>query len=241
MARPIALAAAAALLFTALPAVAQESPAVGEVPGAFGGGSWSFQAGAFSDYRSKGASKTGGDPYAYGAVEWASASDVFYAGAEVSNIESSTGADTEIELAVGYRPEAFGYNWDFNAAHKSYLGARPGQEDQAWEFTSDVSRSIGPASGRLRFQYSPDSAGSTRSWTWVEARAGWKFTPDFRTTAAIGRREQVNGVDYTAWNIGATYRVNDNLDFDVRWYDTSEDGRSPTYDSQLVAGFNVYF
>ena len=41
--------------------------------------------------------------------------------------------------------------------------------------------------------------------------------------AAIGRREQDNSLDYTAWNAGVTYALTDNIDADLRYYATDAD------------------
>ena len=201
-------------------------------------GDWSFEFAAGTDNRSKGTSKSEGDPYGLAAIEW-SVSD-FYIAAEGESIDHSTGSQFEAEINAGWRPEAAGFEFDFNAAHKWYLDANPGTDDDAWEFTADVSRDLTErVDARLRFQYSPDSAGGTRSWTWVEARGRVRLTDQVRASAAVGRREQVNSRDYTAWNIGADFRINDWSRLDVRWYDTDVENPSTTYEEALVAVLTV--
>lgn len=227
MIRPALLAAAVLLLPTA--AAAQVT------------GDWSFAVGGGTDNRSKGISKTGGEAFAYALAEWATADDRFYVSGQAQRVDASNGAQVEIETGIGFRPEVAGYSLNLFAAHKWNPDADSGFDESAWEFTADVSRAIGPASARLRVQYSPDAIGPTESWTWVEARAGWRFTPRLAASAAVGRREQDGGVDYTAWNLGATYDLTDNVALDVRWYDTSERDLSATYEDALVAVVNVYF
>lgn len=202
---------------------------------------WSFAVGGGTDNRSKGVSKTQGEAFAYALAEWTTADERFYVSGQAQRVDASNGAQIEIETGAGFRPEVAGFDLNFYAAHKWNPDADAGFDDSAWEFTADVSRSIGPASGRLRVQYSPDAVGATESWTWVEGRAGWRFSPRLATSAAVGRREQENGVDYTAWNVGATYDLTDNVALDVRWYDTSERDRSATYQDALVAVVNLYF
>lgn len=227
------LALSLAMAAVALPAtaVAQDDP-----------DNWSFAVSVGTDSRSKGASKTEGEPFALAGVEWTDDSGAFYVVAEGENIDHSTGSQFEAEINAGWRPEAAGFEFDFNAAHKWYLDANPGADDDAWEFTADASRDLSErVDARLRFQYSPDSAGGTRSWTWVEARGRVRLTDRIRASAAVGRREQVNSRDYTAWNVGADFEINDWASLDVRWYDTDVENPSAQYDSALVAVLNLGF
>ena len=225
-------AVATALLACAVPAAAQQAAPAG---------SWSFAFGAATDNRSKGASKSDGEAYVWGEAEWESASGLFYAGPGFQTIKSSSGSELELEVGAGLRPEVAGFDLDLNLTHKYQVDAAAGYDDSAWELTGDVKRSIGPASGRLRLQYSPDGMGSTEAWTWVEARLGWDFTDKLEGTAAIGRREQDNSLDYTAWNAGFTYAVTDHLDAELRYYATDADVPGEQYADSLVAGISFAF
>jgi len=217
----------------ASPALAQEGP-----DGDTGG--WSFVVGAATDNRSKNASKSQGDPFVYGLAEWESADGLFYAGPGFETIKSN-GSELEVDLGFGVRPQALGFDIDLNATHKWQVDADPRTDDDAWEFTANVTRSIGPAEARLQLQHTPDGTGETERWTWVEARLGWEFTGKLSADAAIGYRDQVNNIDYTGWNAGVTYAVNDSLDVDLRWFDTDADEPGPQYEGALVAGVNLYF
>lgn len=225
-------AAALVLLACAAPAAAQDAAP---------GGDWSFAVGAATDNRSKGASKSDGDAYAWGKAEWESASGLFYAGPGFQTIRSSSGSELELEIGAGVRPGFAGFDLDLNLTHKYLVDAAAGYDNDAWEVTADVKRSIGPASGRLRLQYSPDGTGSTEAWTWVEARVGWDFTNRLKGTAALGRREQDNSLDYTAWNAGLTFALTDNLDADLRYYATDADVPGEQYSDSLVAGISLAF
>ena len=228
-----AAAAATALLALASTAAAQEA--------APASGSWSFAFGAATDNRSKDASKSDGDAYVWGEAEWESASGLFYAGPSFETIRSSTGSELELKVDAGLRPEIAGFDLDLNAAYKYQVDANPGADEDSWEFTADVKRSIGPASGRIRLQYTPDSTGSTEAWTWVEARVGWDFTDRLEGTASIGRREQDNSVDYTGWNAGFTYAVTDHIEAELRYHATDADVPGEQYADALVAGISFAF
>ena len=222
---------ATALLATAGAATAQDAPA----------GDWSFAFGAATDNRSKEASKSDGDAFVWGEAEWASASGLFYAGPSFETVRSSTGSELELKASAGVRPQLAGFDLDFNAAWKYQVDANPGADDDAWEFTADAKRSIGPASARLRLQYSPDSIGSTKAWTWVEARVGWDFTDKLSATASIGRREQDNSLDYTGWNAGLAYALTRNIEADLRYHATDADVPGEQYADALVAGISFAF
>lgn len=226
-------AAATALLACALPAAAQDA-----APAA---GSWSFAVGAATDNRSRDASRSDGEPFVWGEAEWNSASGFFYAGPSVETIKASTGSDLEVALNAGVRPEFAGFDFDLNVEHRWHVDADPGADADAWELTADVGRSIGPASGRLRLQYSPDGAGPTEAWTWVEAQVGWDLTDKLWASAAIGRREQDNGVDYTGYNAGVSYALTRNVEADLRWYGTDADVPGEQYADSLVAGVSFAF
>ena len=141
--------------------------------------------------------------------------------------------------AVG--PQVAGFDVTLEAAHKWQVDADPGADAEAWEFTADVSRSIGPASGRVRLQYSPDGTGATEAWTWAEARVGWAFPDKLEASAAIGRREQADSLDYTGWNAGFSYALTRNLEADLRYHATDADVPGEKYDDALVAGLSFAF
>lgn len=204
-------------------------------------GDWSFALGAATDNRSKDASKSDGEGFVWGQAQWNSASGLFYAGPSFETVRSSTGSELEMKASAGVRPQLAGFDLDLNAAFKYQIDANPGADNESWEFTADAKRSIGPASGRLRLQYSPDSIGSTKAWTWVEARVGWDFTDRLQGTASIGRREQQNSVDYTGWNAGLAYAVTRDIEFDVRYHATDAKVPGEQYANALVAGISFAF
>lgn len=225
-----ALTTAVLLTAAAAPALAQSSP----------GGDWSFEVGAGTDNRSKGTSKSENDPYVFGSALWQSGNGLFYAGPAVETIKSG-GSEVEAEFVVGYQPEAFGYEFDFNVAYKNRLAADAGYDDDTVEFSGAVSRAIGPAEARVQVQYSPDAAGSTEAFTWVEGRVGWTFNDRLDGTVALGRREQDNAPDYTAWNAGVTYALTDAIGLDVRYYDTNAVEFGRQYKEALVAEISYAF
>ena len=230
-----ATALAIACLAGATEAAARGTAALAEA------GRWSFVVGAGTDNRSKGISKSGGEAFGWGHAEWENGSGRFYAGSGFQTIKSASGAHLEGEIGAGLRPEFAGFDLDLNITHKFQVDAASTFDDNPWEMTADVKRSIGPASGRLRLQYSPDGMGGTEAWTWIEARAGWEFTRRLQGTAAIGRREQDNNLDYVAWNAGLTYALTNALEGQLRYYATDVDVPGEQYGDRWVARLSIAF
>lgn len=228
MIRPFAIASAVVL---AIPAGASAQSL----------GDWSFAIGAGSDNRSKDASKSQGDPFVFGLAEWSSEDGVFYAGPSFETIRSSTGSELELDVNGGMRRELAGFEVDLNIAHKWQIDADDGEDADAWEFTADITRAIGPAEAGVQIQHSPDGTGDTRAWTWVAASAGWEFTDRLTADASLGRREQDASVDYTGWNVGMTYAATPSVDLDLRYHDTDADPSNPQYASAVVASITAYF
>lgn len=210
------------------------------LPAAAQAQSWDVSVGAATDNRSKDASKSDGEAFVWGEALWNSADGFFYAGPAFETIKSN-GSNLEVEIGGGIRPQWAGFDFDLNATHKWRLDSNSGVDDDAWEFTADMKRSIGPASGRLRVQHSPDGAGSVKQWTWVSARAGWDFTEKLTASAELGYRDQTNSVSYTGYNVGVSYLLTKDLELDVRWHDTDADVPGEQYKGALVAGIAYAF
>lgn len=224
-----ALLAGATLSLSALPAHAQQQD-----------GRFVLGGEITTDNRSKNASKSDGEAAIAGSFQWESGDGFFYAGPAFETIKSG-GSEVEAEFNGGVRPQWGGFDFDFNVAHKWRLDANPGYDHDAWEFTADMKRSIGPASGRLQVQHSPDGAGSVKEWTWVAARGGWDFNEKLNVSAEIGYRDQTNSVSYTGWNVGGSYLITPNMELDVRYHDTDADEPGKQYAGALVAGINFSF
>lgn len=204
-------------------------------------GGWSFGAGVGSDNRSKNASKSDGNPFVWAEADWESPDGFFYGGPAFETIRSSTGSDLELSLNAGIRPQIGGFDLDLNVKHQWHVDADPGADGDAWEFTADLSRSIGPATAGLEVQHSPDGTGSVRSWTWVEGRVEWAFTPRLSGDVTLGRRTQNNGPDYTGWSIGAAWRLNRAAEIGLRYHDIDADAPGQQYRDAVVLELSTRF
>lgn len=200
---------------------------------------WSFEAGAGTDNRSKGASKSGSDPYVFGEVQWNTAAG-FYADAEIETIDAG-GSRMETELEAGWQFSAIGLDFDTSLSRKWRLDADEGQDDDTWEYQFDILRDFGSVDSRLRVEHSPDGLGSTRATTWVEARLRWPLADRLRASVTLGRREQDNAPDYTGGNAGIAWAVTDTTALDLRWHATDAGDQGSQFEDALVASVLVAF
>lgn len=196
---------------------------------------WQVTLGTATDSRSKMASKSEGKPFLAGTAT--ATLDAFTFTTAVETVQASTGADYEISTGLGYRRSIAGTDFTFNATHKFQPDADFGTDNTAWEFTADAQRAFGPIKTRLRLQYSPDGTGTTNAWTYVEVQGSLHLTTDLTASAALGRREQDNSLDYTGAHVGVTYALTPRLTADVRYVATDSPDPGPQYADTFVIGF----
>ncbi len=203
------------------------------------GSNWTYELGAGTDNRSKGASKSAGSLYVFGEAQW-NAANGFYADVEFETIDSS-GSHVETEAEAGWQYSALGLDFDTSASHKWRIGAVAGHDDAAWEYQFDVIKDFGAVDSRFRVEHSPDGLGSTERWTWVEGRLRWPLSERLKASVTLGLREQDSAPDYTGWNAGVAYAVTETTSLDLRWHGTDADDEGDQYKDALVASVLVTF
>lgn len=223
----------------ALILVAAAAVAAALLPAASAAQEFSGQVGVASEYVGKGVGKSNGEPSVFGSAEVESHG--FYASVFASTAELSNGADSEIITAVGWRPEAAGFDFDFQVMNRDLPGARPGTDSNYWEYQADASRKIGPVSTRLRVNYTPDGNGATREAWWVEAQGSVALSKSTKASAAIADRSADGGAEYVAWNAGVKHKLTDAVALDVRWYDTDGHSYGEAYEGRLVGSLSLSF
>lgn len=191
------------------------------------------QVGVASEYTGKGMGKSDGEPSINGSVEVSSGA--FYANVAASTAKLSQGSDAEIVSAVGWRPKAAGYSFDFSVMNRDLPGSRAGIDANYWEYQADASRKLGPVTTRMRINYTPDGFAATREAWWIELQGAVSVGPKTRASAAIADRTADGGAEYAAWNVGVKHKLTDKLSADLRWYDTDSHSLGDNYDGRLVA------
>jgi len=200
---------------------------------------WTVKATLASEYMSKGAGKSDGEPalqleaaYEFGKVE---------VGVWGSNATSSQGADAEVQLFVATEADAGPVAFEMRAMVKHAPGTQDGVQDSWLELRGEAEVEAAGNKLRLRVEYSPDNYAASKQAWWVEAQVSRKLSKDWKVSAAYGAREQDGGADYRAWNAGVTWKATDRLSLDLRWYDTDYHQGGDKYDGRVFASATVSF
>lgn len=202
---------------------------------------FSFNVGASSDYVFRGASQTDENPQIFAGVDttlWG----VGYAGAWVSNVDFNNGTDAEYDLYVGIKPQAGPFTLDLAVIYYGYINAPSGAPDQDYvEFKAAGSAPVGAATVGAAVFYSDDFFGETGPATYVELNAAVPVAEKFTVSGALGYQDVDYDGDYTTWNLGVSYAVNDVIGVDLRYHDTDEHDFGDIYDSRVVIGLKAVF
>lgn len=223
---PITLAAAIAAM-TAAPALAQDfSP--------------SFNVGAATDYVWRGVSQTDENPQLSAGVDttlW----NLGYAGAWISNVDFNNGTDAELDLYAGIKPQVGPVTLDLGVIYYGYINRPSGPDQNFVELKAAGSLPLGPATLGAAVFYSDDFFGETGQATYVELNGSIPVAQKISVSGAVGRQNVDYDGDYTTWNLGAGYALNDVVGFDLRYHDTNEHGFGDLYGSRVVLAVKAVF
>ncbi len=85
--------------------------------------------------------------------------------------------------------------------------------------------------------YSPEFFGKTGKATYYEINAAAPIpNSKFSVSGALGHQQVKGPADYTTWNAGIGFALNDHIGLDLRYWDTDEHSLGKIYDSRVVAG-----
>lgn len=164
-----------------------------------------------------------------------------YLGAYGKNVSSST-ADGEAAALIGVRTRAAGFDFAASAAWKRAINPVPGSDVNAVEVSGSVARPMGRFTPRLSLVWSPDDVGGTGRTIFAEAGASYVLTKSLVASAALGRRQRIGGLDYTAWNAGVAWAPYKAVTLDLRYYDTDASANpDQPFRARVVAAARVKF
>lgn len=214
--------------------------------GSEGGPSFSFNAGIASDYVFRGVSQTEEDPQVFAGVDFTNdlTGGQLYAGAWASNVSFPGDPDTnaEIDLYAGFRPEAFGFNFDLGVIAYLYTGQPDGADYDYVEAKLSASRAVGPATLGAALYYSPDFFGAAEDEAvYVEVNGAYALTDQLSLSGAVGRQAVSSDFDYTTVNVGLAYTFADRFTLDGRYHSTDESDFGAIYDDRFVASLKAVF
>ena len=223
---PITVAAAIAAM-TAAPALAQDFDP-------------SFNVGAATDYVWRGVSQTDENPQLSAGVD-TSLWSLGYAGAWISNVDFGNGTDAEFDLYAGVKPQVGPVTLDLGVIYYGYINQPSGPDQNFVELKAAGSLPVGPATLGAAVFYSDDFFGETGPATYVELNGSIPVAEKISISGAVGRQNVDYDGDYTTWNLGAGYALNDVVGFDLRYHDTNEHGFGDLYGSRVVLAVKAVF
>jgi uncharacterized protein (TIGR02001 family) len=180
-----------------------------------------FGVGVTTDYVARGISQTTNAAAVQGFVEFDYAQA--YAGAWASNVSLAGAGDTELDIAVGWRPEAGKFAFDFGYVHYLYLahvmGSDFGEAYAGATYALNDKVTLG-----AKVNFAPDYAASGTSAAYVEATLDLKLPNDFGISGALGYQQldaTAVGASYLNGNVGIYWNMNKWLKLDLRYSGTN--------------------
>lgn len=208
------VATCAALMGLALSAGVAEAKAEPEV---------SFNAAITSDYVFRGFSQTDVSPALQGGADVSLGR--FYAGVWASQVDFGDETDAEFDVYGGVLWTALGIDWDLGALSYNYINAPNFTDYDIVEFKLTGSRRFGPVTAGAGVYYSPDFSGPEKEATYVEGNLAYAIKDGIEISGAYGKQFLDLGDDYEAWNAGVLFNATDKISLDLRYWDSTVDGR----------------
>lgn len=162
------------------------------------------------------------------------------AGAQWKNLTSPV-AGGEASTFVSVAPKLGQFQFNAGVAYKLLTGVRGPTDNKSWEFTGNVTRKFGKLSLRVAAIYSPDDLGSAERSLFVEGGPTLELSKSTRISGAIGRRDRVNGDDYTAFNAGIAHTLFKGVTLDARYYGNNQSDLGEFFKDRLVVSARMSF
>lgn len=202
---------------------------------------FSFNLGASTDYVFRGVSQTDENPQIFGGVD-ATVFGIGYVGAWASNVDFGPNtSDIEYDLYAGVKPTIGPVALDLAVIYYGYGNQPKGASYDYVEWKAAGSVPVGPATIGAAVFYSDDFFGGTGNATYYEINGSVPVAEKVSVSGALGTQKVVGPFDYTTWNLGVSYALNDHVGFDLRYHDTDEHGFGDIYDSRVVLGVKTTF
>ncbi|WAC48175.1 TorF family putative porin [Asticcacaulis sp. SL142] len=180
----------------------------------------------------KGVSETNGNAQAVGTLTVSKG--MFFAGTKVKNVKGSDGSDAQTQLFAGIKGDIAGFKTGLQFLYKANQNARPGVDDDFYEWQGDISRTVDKTTVKYTTVYSADSSGSTKEAWWHDLGVSQKLNTKWTVSGSVGLRRVTPKKDYTAYNLGATYALNKTTSLDMRYYDTDKHEYGKRFGDRVV-------
>jgi hypothetical protein len=181
----------------------------------------------------KGISETEGNAQVVGAVT--ATYKPFFAGIRLKNVKGSDGTDDQTQWFAGAKGDIAGFKASLQLLYKTNNNARPGTDDDFYEWQSDISRTFNKSTTvKYTAIYSPDSSGATEDAWWHDLSVSQKLNAKWAVSGGVGIRRLSPERDYTGYNLGANYAVTKATGLDLRYYDTDKHEYGKRFGDRLV-------
>lgn len=200
----------------------------------------SFNLGAATDYVYHGVSQSDGNPQLSAGVDttlWG----VGYVGTWISRADFDNGTDAEYDLYVGARPQLGPVTLDLGVIYYGYINQAVGPKQDFVVFKLGGAIPLGAATLGAEVHHSNDFFGQTGKATYVELNGAMPIAEKFKVSGALGHQKVAYDGDYTTWNLGVSYAVNDVVGLDLRYHDTDAHDLGDIYDGRVVLGVKAAF
>lgn len=200
-----------------------------------------FNVGAATDYVFRGATQTGGRPQAFAGAD-VGLGKLGYAGVWASNVRFAGENGFEYDVYGGVRPSLGPVGLDLGVVRYGYANLTPQGPRDFVEIKLAASLPLGPATFGGAVYHAPDFYGRLGQANYFEVNAASQLPgTKFSVSGAVGRQEISRAADYSTWNLGVGYAVNEHLGFDLRYFDTGRHSLGSDFGSRLVAGLKAQF
>ena len=161
-------------------------------------------------------------------------------GAQWKNVSSAV-AGGEAAIFANVAPKLGEFQLNLGVSYKFQTGVKGPTDDKSWEFNSAVTRKFGKVSMRISAVYSPDDLGGAKRSIFIEGGPTVEIDKNTRISGAIGRRDRVNGDDYTAFNAGVTRTIFKGVTLDARFYGTNRSDIGEFFEDRFVSTARLGF
>jgi uncharacterized protein (TIGR02001 family) len=213
-----------------------------------------YNFGAQTDYIFRGISQTKERASGFAGID-VTYKGQFYVGTWTSNVDFSPFGDNstneEIDLYGGWRPTVAGFNLDLGYQYYGYVDQTAHVPEDYSEIYLKGTRGFGPLTLGASIYYSPNFPGLAKDAEYYEVNAAYTINPKWALSGAVGRQDESKAVyitggdsvdfNYTTWNVGATYTINDHTSLDLRYWDTDEHSSGNPFHSHIVGQLKATF
>lgn len=202
----------------------------------------SANGGVTTDYLFRGVTQSDRDPAVFAGVDLNFGKT--YAGVWASQVKFAGDEETrsEVDLYAGFKPVLAEWVLDLGVIGYLYPNAPSGADYDYWELKAAASRDIGKVRVGASAFYSPDFFGNSEDEAlYVQIDAAMPVRPDLTLSGALGHQSVSSQLDYTTWNVGATWQMNQQVSVDLRYADTDQQSFGRAYQEALVLTLKAGF